>query len=79
MKVRCKRMDYFKLAGYGCIFLGGWLLFSVLAYKLHGWWQSRFARKSLKAIRQLEDEHYEGLRESLLRHIDEMIRKVDRQ
>lgn len=71
-------MDYLDLAGKACIFLGGWLLLSVLTYRVHEWWKNRFTRKSLKAIRQMEDEHYAGLRESLLSHINELIRKVDR-
>lgn len=71
-------MDYLGMLSFSCIILGGGMLIGVALYKARGWWLRREERKSLKAIRQLEDEHYAGLHEALLRHAKEMSRKVDR-
>jgi hypothetical protein len=72
-------MDYLEMVAFACIFLGCSLLIGVAAYKLHGWWLRREERRSLAAIQQMEDDEYAGLRASLLSHVDELIRKVDRQ
>jgi glutamate/tyrosine decarboxylase-like PLP-dependent enzyme len=81
MKARCK-MDYLDLLGKGCIWLGGSMLIAVALYLARAWWlerKEREVRKSLAAIKQAEDEYYTGLHLSLLLHVNEMIRKVDRQ
>lgn len=71
-------MDYLGMAAFACIFLGGSMLFGVLAYQLHGWWLKREERRSWTAAIQRDDEYYAGLRESLLQHIDELLKKVDK-
>lgn len=72
-------MDYAELARNILIYFSSAAAIAVLLWQGHLWWQERHERRSLKAIQQLEDEHYAGLHEALLRHVDALIRKVDRQ
>jgi glutamate/tyrosine decarboxylase-like PLP-dependent enzyme len=88
-----KKMDYLELAAKGCIILGGGMLIGVALYMARAWWLEREKRRSQEAIEQREDEdsgdqqqvlpqhmdEYDGLHAALLRHVNEMIRKVDRQ
>lgn len=71
-------MDYLGMAAFACFILGGTLLIGVALYKAHGWWIKRQDQREREATARLEDE-YAGLHDALLRHVDELIRKVDRQ
>ncbi|HEX2614101.1 MAG TPA: hypothetical protein VHL10_01295 [Nitrososphaera sp.] len=90
MKAGCK-MDYLGMLGFSCIFLGCSMLVGLVAWLAHGWWIARKEREA--AMQQENDEYagdqqqvlpqhmdeYDGLHDALLRHVNEMIRKVDRQ
>jgi hypothetical protein len=86
-------MDYLELAAKGCIFLGGSMLIGVALYLARSWWLEREERRRLEANQHAEDDYYAGLHQALLRHVDEyahlkeslllhieaLLRKVDRQ
>ena len=71
-------MDYLGMLGFSCIILGGGMLIGLLAWLIHGWWIERAERKEHEADQRRDDEHYAGPRESLLQHIDELLKEVDK-
>lgn len=71
-------MNYFGMLGFSLVFLGGSLFFGLLAWLVHSWWLERATRRKRENAMQKDAEYYDGLRESLLQHVDELIRKVDR-
>jgi hypothetical protein len=72
-------MDYLELAAKGCIWLGGSMLIAVALYLARAWWLERKERRRLEVVRQKDDAYYASLHESLLQHIEALLRKVDRQ
>lgn len=86
-------MDYLELAAKGSIFLGCSMLIGVALYLARGWWLERIEHKEREAAMQQENDEYagdqqqallqhideyDGLRESLLSHIEELLKKVDK-
>jgi hypothetical protein len=61
-------METFELA---FILLAGTLAFAILAREAHVWWLDRHERKSLKAIRQLENRYYEDMKADAVRYVEE--------